>query len=267
MQAASFSGVSKGLSKLLSMLIGLVVVIVAGIAITNSFYQYVYPISIRPAVMIEYVDLIEAGNNDMLILNLKNIGNVPIDVQHVVVNGVGDVDCRVAGSGSPRTTFSIVCSGNILSGYNGLISGVVKIKFIDGSSIVLIFKAGRGQAAVIGTTTETITETFIGDFDIEFNPDTVVAKPGSSKFSNLKITSKGYEGTITLTVKSCPNSWTCSLSSDIVDLPGTGKPVKLEFSVPSSTKEGYYVIMVSAQDPLNRIKTASLTVEVKKVDT
>jgi len=99
LQAASFSGVSKGLSKLLSMLIGLVVVIVAGIAITNSFHQYVYPISIRPAVMIEYVDLIEAGNNDMLILNLKNIGNVPVDVQHVVVDGVGDVDCRVAGSG------------------------------------------------------------------------------------------------------------------------------------------------------------------------
>jgi len=64
----------------------------------------------------------------MLILNLKNTGNVPVDVQHVVVNGVGDVDCRVAESGSPGTTFSIVCSGNILSGYDNSISGVVKDK-------------------------------------------------------------------------------------------------------------------------------------------
>jgi len=143
----------------------------------------------------------------------------------------------------------------------------VRIGFIDGSSMALIFKAGRGQAAAIETTTDTMTETSIRDFDIEFNPDKVVARPGSSKSSNLKVTSKGYEGTITLTVKSCPSSWTCSLSSDIVDLPGTGKPVKLEFSVPSSAEEGYYVIMVSARDSLNRIKTTFLTVEVKKIDT
>jgi len=131
--------------------------------------------------------------------------------------------------------------------------------------MALIFKAERGQAAVIGTTTKTVTETFIGDFDIEFNPDKVVMKPGSSKFSNLKITSKGYEGAITLIVKSCPNSWTCNLSSDMVNSLRTGKPVRLEFSVlvPSSTDEGTYTIIVSARDSLNRIKTASLIVEVK----
>jgi uncharacterized membrane protein len=113
-------------------------------------------------------------------------------------------------------------------------------------------------------TTETVTETSIGDFDIEFNPDKVVVKPGSSKFSNLKITSKGYEGAITLTVKSCPSSWTCNLSSDMVNLLRTGKPVRLEFSVPSSAEEGTYTIIVSARDSLNHIKTASLIVEVRE---
>jgi len=39
--AVSLLSGSKGLSKLLSILIGLAVVIVAGIALTNSFYQAV----------------------------------------------------------------------------------------------------------------------------------------------------------------------------------------------------------------------------------
>jgi len=90
-------GGSKGLSKLPSILIGLAVVIVAGIALTNSFYQYAYPVSVRPAVMIEYVDPVEACDNNILIiliLNLKNTGNVPVDVQRVVVEGLG---MRIAG--------------------------------------------------------------------------------------------------------------------------------------------------------------------------
>jgi hypothetical protein len=155
---SSLSG-SKGLSKLLSILIGLAVVIVAGIALTNSFYQYVYPVSIRPAMMIEYVDLVEAGDNDILILNLKNTGNVPVDVQRVVIEGVGDADCRVAGSGSPGSTFSIICSGDIVGGYGSSVSGILRIEFMDGSSMALVFTAGRGQAAIIRTITDTITET------------------------------------------------------------------------------------------------------------
>jgi len=270
LQAASFSDVSKGLSKLLSMLIGLVVVIVAGIAITNSFYQYVYPISIRPAVMIEYVNLIEAGNNDMLILNLKNIGNVPVDVQHVVVDGVGDVDCRIAGSGSPGTTFSIVCSGNILSGYDGSISGIARIGFIDGSSMALIFKAGRGQAVAIGTITGTLTTTIeTQDFDIYFDPSDVAAKPGLSRSSTLRIISENYEGEVTLNVESCPSDWVCYLSRNNVYLPRNGDAsVTLTFSVPSIIETRNYVIIVSAQDSSSRIKTTSLTVIVQdfKID-
>jgi len=258
--ATSSLGGSKGLSKLLSILIGLVVAIVAGIALTNSFYQYIYPVSVRPAVMIEYVDLVEAGDNDILILNLKNTGNVPVDVQRVVIEGVGDADCRVAGSGSPGSAFSIVCSGDIVGWYGGSISGILRIGFMDGSSMVLIFKAGKEQAAIIGTT----TGTSIGDFDIYLNPDRAVTKPGSSKFSNLKIVSRGYEGTITLSVESCPSGWTCILDSDSVDLPGGGKPIKLKFSVPSSAKEGNYEITISARDSLGRVKTAFLLVEVKK---
>ena len=251
---------SKGLSKLLSILIGLAVVIVVGIALTNSFYQYVYPVSIRPAVMIEYVDLVEAGDNDILILNLKNTGNVPVDAQRVVVEGIGDVDCRVAGSGSPGSTFSIICSGDIVGGYGGSISGILRMRFMDGSSMVLIFKAGKGRAAIIGTTAGTST----GDFDIYLNPDRVVAKPGSSKFSNLKIVSRGYEGTITLSVESCPSGWTCILDCDSVDLPGGGRPVRLVFSVPSSAEKGNYEITISARDSFGRIKTASLLVKVKE---
>ena len=103
--AISSLGGSKGLSKLLSIFIGLAVVIVAGTALTNSFYQYVYPISVRPAVMMEYVDLVEAGDNDILILNLKDTGNVPVDVQRAVIEGVGHADYKAAGNGSPGNRY------------------------------------------------------------------------------------------------------------------------------------------------------------------
>jgi hypothetical protein len=265
---------SKGLSKLLSILIGLVVVIVAGIALTNSLYQYVYPISVRPAVMIEYVDLVEAGDNDILILNLKNTGNVPVDVQRVAIEGAGNADCKIAGSGSPGSTFSIICSGDIVSGYGGSVSGILRIGFMDGSSMALVFRAGRGQAAIIGTTTdtttktetttETITETPIGDFDVYFNPDRVVTKPGLSKLSNLKIISRDYEGMITLSVESCPSSWICNLSSDSVYLSrDVEASATLVFSVPSNAEAENDTVIVSARDSLGRIKIVSLTVMIQ----
>jgi len=266
---------SKGLSKLLSILIGLAVVIVAGIALTNSFYQYVYPVSIRPAVMIEYIDLVEAGDNDILILDLKNTGNVPVDVQRVVIEGIEDADCRVAGSGSPGSTFSVICSGDIVSGYGSSVSGILRIEFTDESSMALVFTAGRGQAAIIRTITDTITETEtttetpIGDFEVYFDPDTLVAKPGLSRSSSLRIISKEYQGTITLAIENCPSGWTCSLDSSSVDLPKNGQAsTTLTFSIPGNAEVTDYIIIVSARDSSDRIKDASLMAIVQdfKID-
>jgi len=39
-----------------------------------------------------------------------------------------------------------------VSGYGGSVSGILRIGFMDGSSMALVFRAGRGQAAIIGTT-------------------------------------------------------------------------------------------------------------------
>jgi hypothetical protein len=175
------------------MLIGLIVVIVAGIAITNSFYQYVYPISIRPAVMIEYIDLIEAGNNDVFILNLKNIGNVPVDVQHVVVDSVGDVDCRVAGSGScylSRNNVYLLRNGDASVTLTFFVPSIVEAR-----NYVIIVSA-QDSSSRIKTTSLTV---MVQDFKIDVVEDSISGKVGSDAQVTVKIIPlNGYRGNINL---------------------------------------------------------------------
>jgi len=48
--------------------------------------------------------------------------------------------------------------------------------------------------------------TTIGDFNVYFDPDNVVAKPGLSRSFNLRIISNSHQGIIMLAFESCPSS-------------------------------------------------------------
>ncbi len=199
MRAILSSGVSRGLSKLLSMLIGLVVVIVAGIAMANTFYQYAYPVSIRPAVIIEYADLVKGGDHDILVLNLKNAGNVPVDTRSIIIQGLEGASCNVAGSGAPGSAFSITCRGDLVSEYDGSVLGILRVGFEDGSSMVMVFKAGKGQAMIIGTAgtgTETSFERYV---EIKVVEKTVTGRSGEVRSVTIYVIGKnGYDGEVTL---------------------------------------------------------------------
>jgi len=127
----------KGLSPLLAIIIGLIVTIVAGILLAQLYFSYAGTISARPAANIEYVDLIEAGTNDILVVNVKNIGNVPIN--HATLKGtLKGEDCYVTYTGpnvQPGATFSLMCTGkNLVDGTGRLWNGTLSVGFTDGSN-------------------------------------------------------------------------------------------------------------------------------------
>ena len=137
----------KGLSPLLAIIIGLVVTIVAGILLAQLYFSYAATLSARPGVNLEYVDAVEGGNdNDILVLNLKNVGNVPIDVGvnniKVYMPGVSSngYNCISDGNGNPGGVISVTCTGN-LGNPGTLVNGTVSVLFTDGSNQTIAFKA------------------------------------------------------------------------------------------------------------------------------
>ena len=150
MRGASAS--RRGLSPLLAIIIGLVVTVVAGILLAQLYFGYAASISARPAANIEYVDLVVGSDNTgILVMNIKNMGNVQIDIDTVDVqldvNGDGTDDCdqTVQGNGNPGGTISATCT---LSGVAAgtAYSGFVVINFGDGSSQSYAFTV-RARAA------------------------------------------------------------------------------------------------------------------------
>ena len=127
----------KGLSPLLAIIIGLIVTIVAGILLAQLYFSYAATISARPAANIEYVDLIENGDNDILVINVKNTGNVPIDIDDVTINGAGGAACSTSPGNNtdiqPGETFSITCTGGFVPGSGEVWSGSITFTFTDGS--------------------------------------------------------------------------------------------------------------------------------------
>ena len=132
----------KGLSPLLAIIIGLIVTIVAGILLAQLYFSYAATISARPAANIEYVDLIEAGDSDILTLNVKNTGNVPINGTYITDSGISGATCTVSGAINqtagvqPGATFSITCTGSFTDGAGKSWSGTLRVTFTDGSSQV-----------------------------------------------------------------------------------------------------------------------------------
>jgi len=131
----------KGLSPLLAIIIGLVVTIVAGILLAQLYFSYAATLSARPAVNLEYVDAIDAGagDNDVLAINLKNVGNVPVNVNGITISA--SPQCNIdskGGDGNPGTVISITCRGN-LDSPGDVVSGSITVPFTDGSNQTIAF--------------------------------------------------------------------------------------------------------------------------------
>jgi len=114
---------------LLAIIIGLVVTIVAGVLLAQLYFGYAATISTRPAANIEYVDLVENGANDVLVIDVKNTGNVRI-VGYSFQTEPGT--CTPTPSQfqiPPGGTGSITCSGQIVGGPGQTWSGSITIQF------------------------------------------------------------------------------------------------------------------------------------------
>ena len=122
----------KGLSPLLAIIIGLVVTVVAGILLAQLYFSYAATISARPAANIEYIDLIEGDANDVLVVNVKNTGNVPI-TSAMLKGSTGACD-TFSGNVRPGATFSLTCTGGLVQGAGKLWNGTVSVVFADGSN-------------------------------------------------------------------------------------------------------------------------------------
>ncbi|MEM3897330.1 MAG: hypothetical protein QXO04_01795 [Nitrososphaerota archaeon] len=129
----------KGLSPLLAIIIGLVVTIVAGILLAQLYFSYAATLSARPAVNLEYVDAIDVDNNDVLAINLKNVGNVPVNVNGIEINAMLTCNTKsIGGNGNPGGVISITCTGNLGSPGN-VVSGSITVPFTDGSNQTIAF--------------------------------------------------------------------------------------------------------------------------------
>jgi len=135
----------KGLSPLLAIIIGLIVTIVAGILLAQLYFSYAATISARPAANIEYVDLVADGT-DILVINIKNTGNVPID--NITAPDVGGnctgkiVDVNIP----PGGTGSLVCTDGDFVSPGNVVGGTIGITFTDGSRQVYAFSV-RARSA------------------------------------------------------------------------------------------------------------------------
>jgi len=139
---ASRKGLEKGLSPLLAIIIGLVVTIVAGILLAQLYFSYAATLSARPAVNIEYVDVVEGGTSDILVINLKNVGNVPVDTTQQITIWIDNNPYPVtpSGSGSPGGVISLTYTGD-LGDPGQVVSGTIEVPFTDGSTQVMAFSA------------------------------------------------------------------------------------------------------------------------------
>ena len=124
----------KGLSPLLAIIIGLVVTVVAGILLAQLYFSYAATISKRPAANIEYIDLVTSDGSGVLVVNVKNMGDVAI-TGITVANSDGNPvnECDSPSNIPPGGTGSVSCTG-IPANPGDVWSGYVNITFADNSS-------------------------------------------------------------------------------------------------------------------------------------
>ena len=131
----------KGLSPLLAIIIGLVVTIIAGILLAQLYFSYAATISARPAANIEYVDAVEVSDgNDILAINIKNTGNVPITGITVTSDALSGGSCSATDISvdnplEPGATYGLTCRiSDNAAGPGDVISGYITVTFNDNSA-------------------------------------------------------------------------------------------------------------------------------------
>ena len=132
----------RGLSPLLAIIIGLVVTVVAGILLAQLYFSYAATISKRPAANVEYIDLVKSDSTGILVVNIKNMGNVEIDSISISEGSEG-AGCTTRTSVPPGGTGSISCSVTLS---NSTWSGYVQVTFADGSTQMYAISA-RARSA------------------------------------------------------------------------------------------------------------------------
>jgi len=125
----------KGLSPLLAIIIGLIVTIVAGILLAQLYFSYAATISARPAANVEYVDAVSDGSTAILVVNLKNTGNVPIANIGIELVDQNSNCTESTATVDPGETVGLVCSDLSYSA-GQVINGKVLVGFKDGSAQV-----------------------------------------------------------------------------------------------------------------------------------
>jgi len=125
----------KGLSPLLAIIIGLIVTIVAGILLAQLYFSYAATISARPAANVEYVDAVSDGSTAILVVNLKNTGNVPIANIGIELVDQNSNCTESTATVDPSETVGLVCSDLSYSA-GQVINGKVLVGFKDGSAQV-----------------------------------------------------------------------------------------------------------------------------------
>jgi len=126
----------RGLSPLLAIIIGLVVTVVAGILLAQLYFSYAATISKRPAANVEYVDLVKSDGRGILVVNIKNMGNVEIkdiSISGPDLNTIGNCITTTTAETTvpPGGTGSISCPVTLS---DSTWSGYVRVTFADGSA-------------------------------------------------------------------------------------------------------------------------------------
>jgi uncharacterized membrane protein len=125
----------RGLSPLLAIIIGLVVTVVAGILLAQLYFSYAATISKRPAANVEYVDLVKSDDTGILVVNIKNMGNVEIkdiSISGPDLNAIEDcITTTTETTVPPGGTGSISCPVTLS---DSTWSGYVQVTFADGSA-------------------------------------------------------------------------------------------------------------------------------------
>ena len=134
----------RGLSPLLAIIIGLVVTVVAGILLAQLYFSYAATISKRPAANVEYVDLVKSDSTGILVVNIKNMGNVEINSISISDSNLQAIeDCITEATVPPGGTGSISCSVTL---GDSAWSGYVQVTFADGSTQMYAISA-RARSA------------------------------------------------------------------------------------------------------------------------
>ncbi|MEM3921781.1 MAG: hypothetical protein QXG25_02725, partial [Nitrososphaerota archaeon] len=249
------SGLRRGISSLTAGLMGVVVVAVAGILISQLYFNYAVNTLHGPGALIEYVDVISGGSGATLVIGIKNVGNAPI-------TGI-----RVEGGGvSIEKTGLTIPPGGVY----GLAENMPNPLSSRILSVTVIFQDGSMQSYTIslgplGSRIGGGGEEEPEAPHLSLEPSVLELRPSQTGYSTLNIVSGNYQGRLRIMVASCPWQGSCWVSPDEVEL-GEGEVLSVEVGVdvPDNVSAGEYVIGIEVEDvDTRRVTGLELRIKVQ----